>query len=399
MELVDLFKDIAIKVPRCSGNTAKMLDYLVCFAKENALAYKTDRAGNIVISSEKPKICLQAHYDMVCLGDGSPVEIVDDGVYLRAKNSTLGADNGIGVAMILALFLAGEQIEALLINDEEIGLLGARGLELEIESKYILNLDAEEEGFVYVGCAGGFEIEATKVSSVAPFENIKTHEVLNLPGGHSGIDIDKNIPNAIIENLKYIKSQNGSIVSFDGGEKLNSIPKSASSKYAPDGNDGLVDFLLSLPHGVLEANIDLGIPQSSINFAKLNIDEKKIKIQMYARFMSQMDMRQTERELVALFEADSFEVHTAGHYAPWEADVNEFSQFVRNTIKRHFYTSGFKAIHAGLECGILQEKMPEKLFASIGPNIHSPHTLDERVEIASVEKVFEALKDVVRSVE
>ncbi len=375
-----------------------MRDYLVDLAKLKGFEVALDEVGNVLISKGKPKICLQSHYDMVCLGDGSPVEIINDGLTLKAKNSTLGADNGVGVAMMIALLDEFDDLECLFTSDEEIGLIGARGLKLSIVSPYILNLDAEEDGAVYIGCAGGFEIVATKnVSAIEGDKKVaQSYLVENLPGGHSGIDIDKNIPNAIIQNLKFVKSQNGYLVSFDGGEKLNSIPKAASCEYIKTvHDDGLCDFLLSLPHGVIKQNVELGIPDLSVNLAKLHIDDSTIKVQMYARAMSLQSMKEFELQMIGLFEKNGFKVYTAGHYAPWEPVVNKFASGVRDIMQKHFPASEFKAIHAGLECGVLLEGMPEKLFASIGPNIHSPHTLEESVEIASIERTFEALREIV----
>lgn len=404
VDVLDIFKEIAKKVPRCSGNTSSMRDFIINESKLSGFQVKTDSVGNILVSKGVPKICLQAHYDMVCIGECSSIEVLDDGSFLKAKNSTLGADNGIGIAMMLILMQDENNLECLFTNDEEIGLIGARGIELEPLSPYILNLDAEEEGFVYIGCAGGFEISAKKIILDEAYINTNhttlEHRVENLPGGHSGIDIDKNIPNAIIEVLKYVKSENGLLLGFEGGEKLNSIPKSAKCSYTQHTSScKLVDFLLSLPDGVQEKNHDLGIVELSINFAKLFINSSEIQIQMYARAMSDDKMKIFEDKLIEVFKKENFCVATSGHYSPWKPEANEFAQFVRTIMKKQFFTSGFKAIHAGLECGVLKERMPNKLFASIGPNIHNPHTIDERVEIESVRKCFETLKEILREIE
>jgi len=402
MKVIDIFKDLAKKVPRCSADKSAMIDFLIAFAKKHSCTYKIDDIGNILLTKGNPKICLQAHYDIVCLNDGSSIEIVEENGWLKAKNSTLGADNGIGIAMILALFEEEYEIEALFTSDEEIGMLGARELNLEISSPYVLNLDSEEEGFVYVGCAGGFEIIATKQLENSVFSddgNIEQIKINDLPGGHSGIDIDKEIPNAIIELLLKLKKTKSKIISFEGGEKLNSIPMNAVCEHIPNNSASseLIDFLCSLPNGVIERNIDMGIPETSINFAKLTVKDSITTVQMYARSMDSLKMLELENLLTRTFTRNGFEVKARGHYKPWEAKVNEFAQFVRNIMKKYFFTSGFKAIHAGLECGVLKEKMQNKQFASIGANIMSPHTLDERVEIVSVEKVYEALKDIIRS--
>jgi dipeptidase D len=407
MRVLDIFEDLAKKVPRCSGNTGAMRDFIAGFAKNCGYESQVDGAGNVLCKKGEAKICLQAHYDMVCLGDGSPVETYEEDGWLRARNSTLGADNGIGVAMALALMEEGAEVECLFTNDEEIGLLGARGLELEIGAQYILNLDAEEEGFVYIGCAGGFELKAVKkLQYICDYDDYSVEDVVvrDLCGGHSGIDIDKNIPNALQECLKKASQKSGALVWLKGGEKLNSIPKNARAKLAKSASDlqktesaGLVNFLLSVPSGVIEQNSDLNIPELSVNLSLLSIENSTVEVSMYARGMSLKTQNSFEIELVGIFEKAGFTVGVGGHYAPWKPEINAFAQMIHEQMKKSFQTSGFKAIHAGLECGVLGEKLPNKLFAAIGPNIVSPHTLEERVEIASVERVYAALGDIVRA--
>ncbi len=204
-EIIDIFKNIS-KIPHCSFKTDKFKDFLIKEGK-NALAnVSTDKFGNILFKKGSSKIALQAHYDMVCIGRAPDIEIIEEDGFLKAVDSSLGADNGIGVAMGLYFLKKYKNIEVLLTSDEEVGLIGAQNLELSLESKNLLNLDSEEEGDIFVGCAGGVdifakkEIEFEKIDKKYSFFKIS---IKNLPGGHSGVDIDKGIKNAIKE-LAYL---------------------------------------------------------------------------------------------------------------------------------------------------------------------------------------------------
>jgi len=162
MRVIELFKEIT-KIPRCSGTHQPFINYVKEFAIQNNYICKIDNANNILCFKENQKsnICLQSHYDIVCLTDGVVPEIVEVDGYLSAKNSTLGADNGIGCAYMLALMEEGQNAEYLFTCDEEIGLIGANNIEFDLESSFMLNLDSEEEAGICIGCAGGVDIFAT----------------------------------------------------------------------------------------------------------------------------------------------------------------------------------------------------------------------------------------------
>ncbi|MDR1976336.1 MAG: M20/M25/M40 family metallo-hydrolase, partial [Campylobacteraceae bacterium] len=166
METIEIFKSFA-KVPRCSFDALKMRDFIASFAAECGYTVKIDRADNILCVKQKPLVCLQSHYDMVCLADAPNVECYEEDGFLKARNSTLGADNGIGVALMLGMMRKFDDIECLFTSDEEVGLNGANNLEHQISAPYLLNLDSEEEGAIFIGCAGGVsvigEISAQKV--------------------------------------------------------------------------------------------------------------------------------------------------------------------------------------------------------------------------------------------
>jgi len=228
-EILDNFLTIT-KIARCSFHADKMELFLKEFAKEHGYGVKVDKAKNILVYAKEPKICLQAHYDMVCVGKAPDIEVVQEDNILRAKESSLGADNGIAIAMMMQLIKEGAQLEFLFSSDEEVGLIGAKNLELPIKSKYLLNLDSEDEAEVYIGCAGGVDLKLTK--ELTPIEQkgyCYEVSIKNLPGGHSGVDIDKGIPNAITNLAAFIKKHNAKIALFSGGERINSIPANASA--------------------------------------------------------------------------------------------------------------------------------------------------------------------------
>jgi dipeptidase D len=227
--LLNYFNQIT-KIPHCSHNALELKDFLINFAKERNYTILVDKNKNILIKKDSPILCLQAHYDMVCVGDTDKIEtFIEDG-WIRAKNSTLGADNGIAIAMMMVKMDDGENLEFLFTSDEEVGLLGACALEFNLESKYMLNLDSEDEAEVYIGCAGGVDIEASKLCDVESIEgDFYSLSISGLQGGHSGIQIHENIPNAIKLFADYCLDKGVKIVSIEGGERINSIPTSLNS--------------------------------------------------------------------------------------------------------------------------------------------------------------------------
>ena len=227
--VLEYFKVITA-IPRCSGKTNKMRDKIIEIARSLSYEVSFDRYGNVLCKKGKPSICLQSHYDMVCLGDFENIELVEKDSILSAKNSTLGADNGMGMAIMFDCMESFEHLECLFTNDEEIGLVGAMNLELEISSSRLLNLDAEEEGRVYVGCAGGVDIVfklPLEYSSLSADEKIYEISIKDLKGGHSGIDINSGVKSAIKIIAQELKRDNIKLLHVEGGEFRNSIAKSA----------------------------------------------------------------------------------------------------------------------------------------------------------------------------
>lgn len=419
MTPLEIFEKIAKDIPRCSKNREPMRDFIVSWAKNAGYTAQTDDADNILCQKNKPKICLQSHYDMVCVGDVNPIKpIIKDG-WMSAEASSLGADNGIGVAMMLALMEHFDDVEFLFTSDEEIGLVGAKNMGLSITSDKVLNLDSEEEGAIYVACAGGVDISAAKQYETASVDgDFYEISLRGLPGGHSGVDIDKKIPNAIIELAKALKSKNALVSSMKGGEKRNSIPANASAVVCLQNTDGLdgfeikacekadiikdsgglLDMLVNAPNGVFEMDFELGIPESSANLGLISLEGGKCEITYSLRSMKLREMNNYEEEIGSYLSGFGYKVAKNDFYEPWEWSADEFCIFVKSVYKKYFLNANFKAIHAGLECAALKKHFPNASFASVGPNIQYPHSINERVELESIAKTYEAIFEILRQV-
>ncbi|MCI6298487.1 MAG: M20/M25/M40 family metallo-hydrolase [Campylobacter sp.] len=369
MRFLGYFEQIC-SIPHCSYQAQKLGEFLLEFSKSRGFEAKIDENFNIHAIKGNPKICLQAHYDMVCVGEAPKIELENDGEFLSAKNSTLGADNGIGLAIIMDIMDEAQDLEVLFTSDEEVGLIGANAFAGEICAPALLNLDSEDDSEVIIGCAGGLlaefrrEFEPSKLGlgelfSPSVSEHLSTGLLSNegsnstsaknctqnnsnlnanyyelscegLEGGHSGMQIAKNIPNAIKELAHFAKNHGANILAMGGGDRDNAIPTwvkalaSASSKLQSKGlvkakkldllgakelftklcDDDLKntiimkansanftrnskipmkansanftrnskipllnDFLLALPHGVLGWDEGLGLPKTSANLA------------------------------------------------------------------------------------------------------------------------------------
>lgn len=417
MTPLEIFEKIAKDIPRCSSNASMMQDFIVNWAKDAGYTAITDEVGNILCQKNTPKICLQAHYDIVCVGETNPIKpVIKDG-WISAEASSLGADNGIGVAMMLSLMERFDDVEFLFTADEEVGLLGAKNIGLQITSNRVLNLDSEEEGAIYVACAGGADTVCEKEFETAKIEGeFWEVSLCGLPGGHSGVDIDKKIPNAIVELAKVLLAKNALIASFEGGEKRNSIPANAKAVVCLANTDGLEGFgltktdrlpvikestaflrsIVEAPNGVLDYNLELGVAESSSNIGVASLKDGKAELRISSRSMSRYGLKSVAQEIKEHFEGFGFAATLEDSYEPWEWEADEFSIFVKSIYKKYFFNANFKAIHAGLECAALKKHFPNASFVSVGPNIKYPHSLNERVEISSVEKTFEAIFEILR---
>ena len=425
--VLEIFKEIT-KIQRCSGNHKDFIEYMKEISKKLEYNCLVDEANNILCKKEhsNANIVFQSHYDIVCLNDFCIPQIVEDDTTLKAIDSTLGADNGIGCSYMIALMYENFDGEFLFTSDEEIGLIGANGLNLPINSKYMLNLDSEDEGKICIGCAGGVDIIAKNSNKkiVPNIENLDLYEISisNLQGGHSGVDIDKNIPNAIKLIVKTIKECEGKILDINGGERINSIPANAkaiiASKKRPQKthenmkiekintksehlniyDDEIINFLYNFENGVRDFNKELNVVQDSINLAliKTNIDE--IVIEFSARSMNNENLKELKEKTKKDLINNNFYVETYGKYPAWSPDINDFTSKVLDIYKTFDKNASLEAIHAGLECAIFKDKFPNLKIASIGPTIKFPHSKKEFVYKKSIENVFEVVKKIANSI-
>lgn len=444
MQFLRYFENICA-IPHCSLKSEKLGEFLFDFAQKRGFETKIDKAGNIHAIKGKPKICLQAHYDMVCVGDAPQIKIINDGKTLRAQNSSLGADNGIGVAIIMQMMDEKNDLEVLFTNNEEVGLLGASAFKGKIKAPNLLNLDSERDDEVIIGCAGGAVIELNKKIGLKACKNGFIYELVceGLPSGHSGTEIAKNIPNAITELFDYINKYNPKIIKIQGGNRINAIPANAkalvlSKKKLKNKNlvmanelvkvengklcsnhQGLKEFIekdgilcyknsnkiaqliFSLPHGVLAWQEEVQMPKTSNNKAIIKQNEIKtnkkavtLGIELYTRSNDEKELSRLCKQIKAQANLANFKVKLNEYTLPWEPKESDFAHFVLNILQKRRPNAALKAIHAGLECGIIQAKNKDLQTCSIGPNILSPHTTHESCEIDSAKMIFEVVNEI-----
>ncbi len=405
MNALEIFYEIC-KIPHPSGNTYQLKDFICNFAKKHNCDVTCDNANNIHVIKGNPAICLQAHYDMVLIGD--KIDPYIDGNFLKSKDSSLGADNGAAVAAILYFIANRDNIEALITNDEEIGMIGVKNLALEAKSRRILNLDSENINEICIGCAGGFDakIALTPYFRDSNFKYYYEIETKNFIGGHSGVDICKNIKNAIVELVYFIYGLDCEIVDIIGGEKINSIPVSAKAIIATNilidnysNNNILInrinsiytktttkDFLIpiiSIHSGVYAMDNKSVI--SSLNISKVSIDNLEVMARSNRNDL--LDMH--KKRLQYMFD----NVEISDFYSPWEAEDSTFLNEIKNTFINNGINYDIIQIHAGLECGILKSRCDE--IVSIGPTILNPHSKLESLDLKSFDQFLLILNNLV----
>ncbi|MCF6173061.1 MAG: M20/M25/M40 family metallo-hydrolase [Campylobacteraceae bacterium] len=409
-------------IPRCSYSANGVKEYIIEYAKEVGFESTVDKAGNVICKKGEPKVCLQSHYDMVCLGDAPKVELIRDGNILRAKNSTLGADNGMGVAIMLYCMQKYDNLECLFTANEEVGLIGATNLELEITAPNILNIDSEDENEICIGCAGGSDVVCEKeIKYTSLDKNVKTYKatVFGLPGGHSGVDIDKNITSSIKVLARFLAKYDCELIDIDAGERRNSIAKNGIAlftcscdikdeehiKVEEIKNDNfkviqnskqIIKMLDAFAQGVRAWNKELGIPEDSTNLGIVQVKEGIFKIIISLRTMDDKKMDELEAQTKSFFDLFGFSVSFPSRHDAWTPYIGDFSKKVKEIASKYVPNIEFKAIHAGLECGVLIAKQKEpKEAVSIGPNIRFPHSIREECDLDSVEKIRKIVEDLV----
>ncbi len=464
------------KVPRPSGKEEKIIEFLINFSKENKLAYSLDEAGNLLIKkSASPgkenvqTVILQSHVDMVCeknMGtkhnfESDPILPVVDGNWIKASGTTLGADDGIGVASQMAILEASDlehgPIECLFTIDEESGMTGAKGLNKDfLKGKILLNLDSEDEGELYIGCAGGLDTVITfqylKEKTPETSQAFKIY-VEGLKGGHSGDEINKGIGNSIKILNRYLSSIDLKfqirLHSFNGGNLRNAIPREAQAVFVIDRKfeDSLIQFtnqysktvtdelsvkdpnfslkiektklpefvlpvetqlklissLYACPHGAFTMSSEIpGLVETSTNLASIKfIPGNQIKV-----VTSQRSSRDSSKEDIAQMVASVFKlagarVKHSGDYPGWVPNQNsEILSITSAAYKDLFHVEPqVKAIHAGLECGLFLEKYPDWDMISIGPTIRGAHSPDEKLDIESTYKFWKLLVEVLERIQ
>ena len=458
------------QIPRPSKKEERVLQYLRNTAKELSLTTEEDSAGNIVMyvpaspGYENAKtVVLQSHVDMVCEKnkgtdhdfDRDPIKLVRDNDWLKAAGTTLGSDNGIGVAASLAMASDRDVIhgplEFLFTVDEETGLTGVSNLQPGfIAGRTLLNLDSEEEGSFYVGCAGGQDtVGIFKIREMSPSTGLAAYElaVTGLKGGHSGLDIHAGRANAIKllgRLLKKLEVIDYEVAEIKGGSKRNAIPREAEAtillspsdteaarkiidRFVEEAmmeyrkNDGgleigftkkektfdrvftngflakIVDVILALPHGVIAMSPEIpDLVETSTNLATIVMEEDKVKIETNQRSSIEGAKAWIASSVESLFRLADAEISSGGGYPGWKPNLNsEVLEISREVYKRLFKKEPeIKAIHAGLECGILGDKYPGLDVVSFGPTIQGAHSPDERVNIRDVERFYALLKGI-----
>ncbi|MBW3552459.1 MAG: aminoacyl-histidine dipeptidase [Gemmatimonadetes bacterium] len=452
--------DRIMEIPRGSGNEDGMRAYVLEVAERNGLEHERDEAGNLVVRKpgaaghgDAPITVLQSHLDMVNEKNADvdhdfftdPLVPRREGEYLKATGTTLGSDNGIGVAAMLALMDADDvehgPLELLFTIDEERGLTGAGQLDGSmLRGRRLINLDTEEEGAVYVGCSGGGDSRLSlAVTRTAPPTGATAVRIAirGLKGGHSGMDIHLQRGNAISLLARLLDgAASGTdfrLAAFEGGDKRNAIPREATATVLvgeadADGfrqrlsteldrvreafastepalamtveeappPDGALDeastwralhLLHALPHGVAAMSHDIpDLVETSTNLARVRTGDEEMTVLMNTRSSVAAELEALRARIRSIAHLAGADVTEGTPYPGWKPDLD--SELLREVTAVYREALGhdpaIKAIHAGLETGVIGEKVPGMDMVSMGPQIESPHSPDERVRIPSV---------------
>lgn len=454
-------------IPHGSGNTKTISDYCAAFAKERGLFYVQDEWNNVIIKKDASEgyehvspIILQGHLDMVCekvagcqhdfLND--PLDLIIDGDYVTANNTTLGGDDGIAIAFALAILdddtICHPALEVVMTTEEETGMDGAQNLDCSIlRGTHMINIDSEEEGSILVGCAGGAKVTCTfPITYEEKTGTQYTFTVSGLKGGHSGTDIDKQRASAILLLGRFLyfcerEHISLSISYMDGGGMDNAIAREATvsflmeeafepklkdvlhlfdetikkeyagvedqmhfviqkedeittNVFSEQTRQTIVAFLLNAFHGILTMSIDMkGMVESSSNLGILKTEENVMTFCFAARSSKESKKTLLVSKYTTLTKALGGEISVTSEYPGW--DFKKDSTLQRLAIDTYHQVTGKQlhvySIHAGLECGLFADKIPNLDAISMGPDILDIHTPKERLCISSVGRVYEYL--------
>jgi dipeptidase D len=463
-----------LKIPRPSKKEEKIALYLMNFAKEHNLEAIQDDAGNVVIKKKAFKgyenletVVLQSHMDMVCEKNSDkvhdfekdPIEAYIDGEWVKAKGTTLGGDDGIGIAASLAILASDDiehgPIECLFTVDEETGLSGAFALSTDIlKGKILLNLDSEDEGEIFIGCAGGKDTTAELTFAKQPvpkdFKAFKA-SVYGLKGGHSGDDINKGLGNAnkLLNRFLWEIDNNFEIylTEFNGGNLRNAIPREAFAIVLVNINDidkikeiavkhnkdikfeyrstepdltfsfveteipqyvidneakaKLLNSLYACPHGVISMSREIeNFVETSTNLAAVKFDGNKIRITTSQRSSVESSKEDVCNMVASVFKLAGADITQGDGYPGWTPNPDsKVLEIAKNSYKKLFGKEPkVLAIHAGLECGLIGEKYPQMDMISYGPTIKGAHSPDERMKIDTVKMFWDFTLDILKNI-
>jgi dipeptidase D len=454
------------RIPHCSKHEEKLRKHIVDLAHANGLETKVDEAGNLTVTrpaspglAESPGIVLQAHLDMVCEKDtdldfdfsNQSIQLKIDGDWLMADGTTLGADNGIGVAIALAVLedkdLELPQVEALFTVSEEIGLIGATNLAADmISGQILINLDTENVDTFYVGCAGGCNtiLDLPLEMERPPAELTPVRIIVDgLAGGHSGVEIHQGRANALKLMGRLLDAAAAAVelrlVRLDGGKSLNVIPRQAealalvpqtkltalkelvaqlravfktevtrrdagldvrvieasafeaATVMTPALRDRIIGLLVALPYGPTQLDQSIpGLVQTSTNLAAAATEPHGVVISTKQRGSEDTEMMALSRSIETIGIMAGATVRKNGHYPGWKPDTaSPLLQRAKTIFTRiNGQPPGVASIHAGLECGLLGDKFPGLDMLSIGATIHNAHSPQEKLSLSSVDKLW-----------
>jgi len=459
-------------IPRASKKEQAIADFMVSFGKKLGLETKQDKALNVIIKKPatpgfetKKKITLQSHLDMVHQKNNDTffdfekegIKMYVDGDWVKAKGTTLGADNGLGVAAIMSLLASSTihhpELEALFTIDEETGMTGAFELEPGfISGDILLNLDTEEDDEITIGCAGGIDVTATQTYIPKPIpKEFSCYKItLNgLNGGHSGVEIHKGLGNSnkLITRLLFDlqKNLNFQLISLNGGNLRNAIPREAECIIALKDQESLetlfdiistnickewlikepnltfqinkttdqttsldsktqynlINTLYSCHDGVykMDPNI-VDLVATSNNLASVTVTNGLINIACLTRSSIESEKIDLVNMLTSTFNLGNFTVETDGSYPGWQPNTDASILNIMNSLYLKLFKEepNVSACHAGLECGIIGEHYPAMEMISFGPTIRGAHSPDERASISSTQKFWKFLKEILKNI-
>ncbi len=461
------------RIPRPSKREEKIRAFIQDFGKELGLETKTDKAGNVLIIKpatvgfeHKKTVILQAHMDMVCEKnndvehdfDNDPIETYIDEDWLKAKGTTLGADNGIGMALMMAVLtsenLKHPQLECLFTTDEETGLTGAFALDKNLlKGDILINLDSEDDGEIFVGCAGGIDTtihyQYKPEKTPKDYFNFSIH-ISGLLGGHSGDDINKGRANAnkILSHFLWAirREIDLRLVHIDGGNLHNAIPREAyaiasvpfhqkekvrvifnqilaeikdeiaeteqqakfslkseeksEQVFSSEATERLLNALYACPNGVIAMSKEMeGLVETSTNLASIKTRDYSVHIVTSQRSSVETAKYTVAQQIESIFNLAGAIVTHGNGYPGWNPNLNSNILKIASQSYEQLFNEkpAVKAIHAGLECGLFLEKYPHLDMISVGPTMRGVHSPDERLEISTVGKAWEWLVDILAS--